>query len=109
MIVLSQFLVMFVIVFWDCRIGLSYFSKLSVKAQVTYDVYSSILESRDGLTSVSVPGSYARTDVQFSEVNYRSFVTYKDYFGADFDLNVLLGVNVRTNRNKQVRSSTQGA
>lgn len=84
------------------------YSKLSLKAQVTYDLYSSILENTDGLTSVTVPGLYSRSDINYSEFNYRSFLTYKDQINADFDLNVLLGANLRSTRNKMVSSSTNG-
>lgn len=94
--------------FGTAELDYRFLPKFNLKAQVTYDIYSSILESRQGLTSVSNPGYYGRTDIQYSEINYRGLFTYKDNFGKDFDLSVLLGANVRVTRNKKVSSSTNG-
>lgn len=88
---------------------LSYqFSKqFQAKANITYDVYSALLEERAGVNGVEL-SEYSRTDRTYSEIRYNGFVSYQDRLSSEFDINALVGTEIRVTKSRAVLSQTNG-
>lgn len=79
---------------------------LDIQAQITYDVYSSLLEDRVDIGSNQLP-YYRRIDVSYSEFNYNLYLTYQKTFG-DVDVRLFGGSNIRTTYTNSIDAQTNG-
>ena len=80
---------------------------LNILGRAGLDTYSSLLEERQALGSVTV-SNYNRTNINFTEANYDLIATYDKNLSSDFNLKALLGTNVRIDHYQSLAASTNG-
>ena len=88
---------------------------LNFNAQYSLDHYTFLQQERKAVGSVAgafgvdypdVRSGYTRTDISFREQNFNARLNYQKELSADFDVNGLLGVNIRRSRYERNRKST---
>jgi len=82
---------------------------LSAMGRVGYDIYSQLTETKESVgsnTGGNLP-YYARFNNNFSEMNYDAYLTATKRWNK-FDLNAVLGTNVRVDNQKSIFAKTNG-
>jgi hypothetical protein len=82
---------------------------LSAMGRVGYDIYSQLTETKESVgsnTGGSLP-YYARYNNNFSEMNYDAYLTATKRWNK-FDMNAVLGTNVRVDNQKSIFAKTNG-
>lgn len=91
--------------------------KFSILARSSVDTYSEIFEERlavgsvpdrFGISRLTEPSGYARTDRTFTEFNYDLIGTYNTRLSEDISFRLLGGMNVRRTRSASIFASTNG-
>lgn len=80
---------------------------LSFLGRISMDTYDELREDRTGVGSVDVPG-YSRANRHFQETNYDLMANFNKDLNDDFNLQALLGTNMRRSRFESIDASTNG-
>jgi TonB-linked SusC/RagA family outer membrane protein len=90
---------------------------LSLMGRYSIDTYDELQEERKAVGSVSgelgvgrpdVTSGYTRFDRSYTETNIDFIARYNKYLGDNFNLNALLGTNIRRSTEDRVFASTDG-
>lgn len=90
---------------------------LSLMGRAAIDTYEDLQEERKAVGSGSgefgvdrpdVTSGYSRFNRNFTETNLDMILRYYNHLGEDFNLNVLVGTNIRRSKVDQVYMSTDG-
>ncbi|MTK51982.1 SusC/RagA family TonB-linked outer membrane protein [Paludibacter sp.] len=82
---------------------------LTGMARVGYDIYSQLMETHRSIGSNTGGGQpyFSRFNNNFSEINYDAYLTATKRWGK-FDINAVLGTNVRVNNQNSIYAVTNG-
>lgn len=95
--------------FGNFNLNYKFTSWLTGMARVGYDIYSQLMETYRAMGSNTGGGMpyYARYNNNFREMNYDAYLTATKKWNL-FDLNVVLGTNIRENKLNSIYSTTNG-
>jgi len=80
---------------------------VDVMGRVSLDTYNELQEERIAMTSID-PSEYQRFERSFSEYNYDLMVNFHKKLSDNFNLNGLVGGNVRRTSIQSIRAKTNG-
>jgi TonB-linked outer membrane protein, SusC/RagA family len=82
---------------------------LTGMGRVGYDIYSQLMETHRSIGSNTGGGQpyFSRYNNNFSEINYDAYLTATKRWGK-FDINAVLGTNVRVNNQNSIYAVTNG-
>lgn len=81
---------------------------LDIEGRVSLDTYSFMQEERVNEGSAGAVGMYSRRNINFSEMNYDLNLNFHKDITEKFNINGVLGTNIRRNHLSSIRASTNG-